>query len=58
MAELANETVFNNIKGFVNKEVNNIIQDHLDKKSYNVNEAQVWSNLICDDVRCFPKIRS
>ena len=46
----ANFTIFNDIKGFVSKEVNGIIQEHLDKKSYNVNEAQVWSNLICDEV--------
>jgi hypothetical protein len=47
----ANYTIFNDIKPFVSKEVNNIIQDHLDKKNYNVNEAQVWSNLICDEVQ-------
>lgn len=46
----ANFTIFNDIKPFVSREVNNIIQEHLDKKNYNVNEAQVWSNLICDEV--------
>jgi hypothetical protein len=48
--EWANYTIFNDIKGFVNKEVNGIIQENLDKKNYNVNEAQVWSNIICDEV--------
>lgn len=50
MTEFANQTIFNEIKPFVNKEVNAIIVEHLDKKTYNVNEAQVWSNLICDEV--------
>ena len=40
----ANETVFNNIRSFVQKEVNRVISDHLEKKSYNVNEAQMWTN--------------
>jgi hypothetical protein len=55
--EWANYTIFNDIKGFVNKEVNGIIQENLDKKNYNVNEAQVWSNLICDEVKCINKCR-
>eukprot|EP00919_Chromeraceae_sp_WS-2016_P001179 GHVR01003006.1.p1 GENE.GHVR01003006.1~~GHVR01003006.1.p1 ORF type:complete len:113 (+),score=5.39 GHVR01003006.1:1661-1999(+) len=46
----SNETVFNNIRSFVQKEVNKVITDHLEKKNYNVNEAQVWTNQICDDV--------
>lgn len=46
----ANETVFNNIRSFVQKEVNRVISDHLEKKTYNVNEAQLWTNQICDDV--------
>lgn len=33
----ANETVFNNIRSFIQKEVNRVIGDHLDKKNYNVN---------------------
>ena len=47
----ASETVFNNIRSFVQKEVNRVISDHLEKKNYNVNEAQLWTNQICDDVR-------
>ena len=46
----ASETVFNNIRSFVQKEVNRVISDHLEKKQYNVNEAQLWTNQICDDV--------
>lgn len=46
----ASETVFNNIRSFVQKEVNKVISEQLDKKSYNVNEAQVWTNQICDKV--------
>lgn len=46
----ANESVFNNIRSFVQKEVNRVISEHLDKKSYNVNEAQIWTNQICDKV--------
>lgn len=49
----ANETVFNNIRSFVQKEVNNVISNHLEKKNYNVNEAQVWTNQICDDVLAY-----
>lgn len=44
------ETIFNNIRSFVQKEVNNVINTHLTNKNYNVNEAQVWTNQICDDV--------
>ena len=47
------ETVFNNIRSFVQKEVNRIIAQHLENKNYNVNEAQVWTNQICDDVIYF-----
>ena len=46
----ASETVFNNIRSFVQKEVNRVISEHLEKKNYNVNEAQLWTNHICDDV--------
>lgn len=45
------ETVFNNIRSFVQKEVNNVISSHLNNKNYNVNDAQIWTNQICDDVR-------
>jgi hypothetical protein len=34
--EWANYTIFNDIKGFVNKEVSSMIQEHHEKKSYNV----------------------
>jgi hypothetical protein len=44
------ETVFNNIRSFVQKEVNNVINIHLTNKNYNVNDAQIWTNQICDDV--------
>lgn len=33
----SSETVFNNIRSFVQKEVNRVISEHLDKKNYNVN---------------------
>ena len=44
------ETVFNNIRSFVQKEVNTVINNHLTNKNYNVNDAQIWTNQICDDV--------
>jgi hypothetical protein len=44
------ETVFNNIRSFVQKEVNSVINSHLTNKNYNVNDAQIWTNQICDDV--------
>jgi hypothetical protein len=44
------ETVFNNIRSLVQKEVNNVIGAHLTNKNYNVNDAQIWTNQICDDV--------
>lgn len=44
------EAVFNNIRSFVQKEVNNVINNHLANQIYNLNEAQVWTNQICDDV--------
>ena len=47
------ETVFNNIRSFVQKEVNNVISSHLNNKNYNVNDAQIWTNQICDDVPTF-----
>lgn len=47
------ETVFNNIRSFVQKEVNNVIANHLTNKNYNVNDAQIWTNQICDDVDIF-----
>lgn len=47
------ETVFNNIRSFVQKEVNNVISSHLNNKNYNVNDAQIWTNQICDDVHTF-----
>jgi deoxyadenosine/deoxycytidine kinase len=34
----------------VQKEVNNVINNHLTNKNYNVNDAQIWTNQICDDV--------
>lgn len=45
------ETVFNNIRSFVQKEVNNVISNFLTNKNYNVNDAQVWTNQICDEVK-------
>lgn len=42
------ETVFNNIRGLVQKEVNNVINNLLTNKNYNVNDAQLWTNQICD----------
>lgn len=50
------ETVFNNIRSFVQKEVNRVISQHLENKNYNVNEAQVWTNQICDDVICLTNL--
>ena len=47
------ETVFNNIRSFIQKEVNNVISQHLTNKNYNVNDAQLWTNQICDDVLIF-----
>jgi hypothetical protein len=44
--------VFNNIRSFVQKEVNAVISSHLTNKNYNVNDAQIWTNQICDDVLC------
>lgn len=49
--------MFNNIRSFVQKEVNSVISSHLTNKSYNVNDAQIWTNLICDDV-AMPPLRS
>jgi len=48
------ETVFNNIRSFIQKEVNNVINNHLTNKNYNVNDAQIWTNQICDDVNTNP----
>lgn len=39
------------------KEVNVVISAHLNNKNYNVNDAQIWTNQICDDV-LFPLSRS
>jgi hypothetical protein len=47
----SSERVFNNIRSLVQREVNRIISDYLEKKNYNVNEAQQWTNQICNDVR-------
>jgi len=47
------ETVFNNIRSFIQKEVNAVIGNHLNNKNYNVNDAQIWTNQICDDVPPF-----
>ena len=44
------ETVFNNIRSFIQKEVNNVISSNLTNKTYNVNDAQIWTNQICDEV--------
>ena len=33
----SNEIEFNKIRAFVQKEVNRVISDHLEKKNYNVN---------------------
>ena len=46
--------MFNNIRSFVQKEVNNVISSHLTNKNYNVNDAQIWTNQICDDVPIMP----
>jgi hypothetical protein len=37
----------------VQKEVNNVISNNLTNKNYNVNDAQIWTNQICDDVNAF-----
>lgn len=50
MNSIANETMFSKIRPQAINEVNRIIIENLDKKVYNVNEAQVWSNVICDEV--------
>lgn len=50
MNSLANETIFSKIKTHVSGEVTRIIAESLEKKTYNVNDAQVWSNVICDEV--------
>ena len=47
------ETVFNNIRSFIQAEVNKVIANHLNNKNYNVNDAQIWTNQICDDVTLF-----
>ena len=47
------ETVFNNIRSFVQQKVNSVISSHLTNKNYNVNDAQIWTNQICDDVPYF-----
>ena len=57
MNSVANETIFSKIKTQVNFEVTRIINENLEKKVYNVNDAQVWSNIICDEVLFF-KFRS
>ena len=44
------EAVFNNIREFVRKETDTVINNHLQNKNYNVNDAQMWTNQICDDV--------
>ena len=44
------ETVFANIRSFVQKEVDTVIKNHLTNKNYNVNDAQLWTNQICDEV--------
>lgn len=31
--------------------MNNVINTHLSNKNYNVNDAQIWTNQICDDVQ-------
>ena len=46
--------MFNNIRSFVQKEVNAVISSHLNNKNYNVNDAQIWTNQICDDVPPLP----
>ena len=50
MNSLSNETIFSKIKAHVTDEVTSIIAGSLEKKTYNVNDAQVWSNVICDEV--------
>jgi hypothetical protein len=44
------ETVFSNIRSLVQKEVNSVINNTLTNKNYNVNDAQLWTNQICDEV--------
>ena len=44
------EVIFNNIRSMVQEEVNKVISQHLESKNYNVNDAQTWTNQICDEV--------
>jgi hypothetical protein len=42
------EVIFNNIRSMVQEDVNRVISQLLDSKNYNVNDAQTWTNQICD----------
>lgn len=44
------EVIFNNIRSMVEEKVNKVISQHLESKNYNVNDAQTWTNQICDEV--------
>ena len=44
------EVIFNNIRSMVQEEVNKVIGQLLESKNYNVNDAQTWTNQICDEV--------
>lgn len=44
------EVVFNNLKGQINEKVLEIIKERLERKSYNSNDAQTWTNLLCETV--------
>ena len=47
------EVIFNNLKPQINDKVLAIIKERLDKKLYNSNDAQTWSNLLCEQVLKF-----
>ena len=49
------EVIFNNIRSMVQEEVNKVISQHLESKNYNVNDAQTWTNQICDEVILYIK---
>ncbi|EAR85130.1 dynein light chain tctex-type 1 protein (macronuclear) [Tetrahymena thermophila SB210] len=47
------EVIFNNLKNQINDKALQIIKEKIDKKSYNSNDAQRWTNQLCDDVLKF-----
>lgn len=49
-SQLGQATMFSQIKNHITKKADEIVSSKLSRAQYNINEAQSWTNIICDSI--------